>query len=460
VISRSGVGASGPDQLVDLLSVDSLSVDSGTADIAAPARGGAPRGGGTSFRTLRRVFAFFGPGYLVATGYMDPGNWATDLSGGSTFGYTLLSVVLLSSLMAMLLQHLAIRLGVATGLDLAQACRARFSKGACLLLWVLCEIAICACDLAELIGTAIAIQLLFGVPLVAGIAVTAFDCLLVLALERWGFRPIEAFVAAVLAGVTICFAVELWAVSPDWGEAARAIAPRPQILSDPKMLYIAIGILGATVMPHNLYLHSSLAKSRGVPKTWRGRRASIRLFSLDSCLALSLALAINAAILILAAAAFHGSQTVVDEIQDAYALLAPTVGWSLAPPGFAVAHHASGQNSTITATMAGQIVMEGFLDLRLPPFWRRLVTRGLAIIPAMIVVSMSGDHGVSRLLVLSQVILSVQLPFAAAPLVFFTSDQKFMNGHATGPWLKAISLGIVCVILALNAMLVWQTVSG
>jgi manganese transport protein len=226
------------------------------------------------------------------------------------------------------------------------------------------------------------------------------------------------------------------------------------------MLYIAIGILGATVMPHNLYLHSSLAKSRGVPQTWRGRRDSIRLFSLDSCLALSLALAINAAILILAAAAFHNSQTPVDEIQDAYALLAPAVGWSLAPAVFAVALLASGQNSTITATMAGQIVMEGFLDLRLPPFWRRLMTRGLAIVPAMIVVSMSGDHGVSRLLVLSQVILSIQLPFAAAPLVFFTSDQKFMNGHATGPWLRAISLGIVCVIIALNAILVWQTVTG
>ncbi|MBB4659464.1 Nramp family divalent metal transporter [Parvularcula dongshanensis] len=407
---------------------------------------------GASF--WRRLFAFAGPGYLVAVGYMDPGNWATDLAGGSAFGYTLLSVILLSNLMAIVLQALAAKLGIVAGRDLASACRDAYPRPVSFSLWVLCELAIVACDLAEVIGTAIALNLLFGLPLVWGVLLTGFDVFLILALQRYGFRRIEAFVVSLLVIISLCFLFELAVARPDLGAVAAGFVPRPEIVTNPAMLYIAIGILGATVMPHNLYLHSAVVQTRDYARTDEGRREAVRFATIDSTIALSLALFVNAAILILSASAFHTTgQTEVAEIQDAYQLLAPTLGVAAASTFFAVALLASGQNSTVTATLAGQIVMEGFLNLRLKPWLRRLITRGIAIVPAVIVAALYGESGTAKLLVLSQVVLSLQLPFAVIPLVQFTSDRAKMGAFANPRWLQGLAWLVAAVIVVLNLKL-------
>ena len=405
-------------------------------------------------RFWRRLAAFSGPGYLVAVGYMDPGNWATDLAGGSAFGYTLLSVVLLSNLMAIVLQSLAAKLGIVTGRDLAQACRDTYSRPGNLALWALCESAIIACDLAEVIGTAIALQLLFGMPLVWGICLTAFDVLLILLLQQHGFRKLEAFIIALLMVIAGCFAFELFLSQPALADILGGFVPSARIVADPAMLYIAIGIVGATVMPHNLYLHSSIVQTRAFETTPAGKRDAVRFATIDSTVALMLALFINAAILILAASAFHVvGRTDIAEIQDAYQLLAPTLGVAAASTLFAIALLASGQNSTITATLAGQIVMEGFLHVRLPPWLRRLITRLLAIVPAVVVAAIYGERGTGKLLVLSQVVLSMQLPFAVIPLVRFTGDRTRMGEFVNARWLQAAAWSIAAVIVTLNVKL-------
>jgi manganese transport protein len=399
----------------------------------------------------RKALAFAGPGYMVAVGYMDPGNWATDLAGGARFGYTLLSVVLLSNLMAILLQSLAVKLGIVTGRDLAQACRDHYSRPVSLVLWVLCEIAIAACDLAEVLGAAIALNLLFGIPLVWGVCLTALDVLLILLLQHKGFRWLEAFVIALIATIGVCFAIELVMARPALAEVARGLVPTAQIVSNPVMLYIAIGILGATVMPHNLYLHSSIVQTRRVAPDDRSKREAIKFASIDSTIALLFAFFINAAILILAAATFHrtGHQDVAD-IGDAFQLLTPLLGTTLASTLFAVALLASGQNSTITGTLAGQIVMEGFLDIRLPAWLRRLITRLIAIVPAVIVTALYGERGVGSLLILSQVILSLQLSFAVVPLVQFTGDRRKMGSFTNGRLLAGFAWSVAVVIIGLN----------
>jgi len=408
----------------------------------------------------RKILAFAGPGYLVAVGYMDPGNWATDLAGGSRFGYTLLTVILMSNLMAVLLQGLSSKLGIVTGRDLAQACRDHYSAPVNFALWVLCEIAIAACDLAEVIGSAIALNLLFGIPLAWGVGLTALDVLVVLYLQNKGFRLLEALVIALVATVGVCFLFEILLSRPDAGAVARGFLPTPQILQNPEMLYIAIGILGATVMPHNLYLHSSIVQTRKYEETARGRREAVRYAFVDSTIALSFALFINAAILIVAAATFHRTgNTEVAEIQDAYKLLTPLLGAG-ASTMFALALLASGQNSTLTGTLAGQIVMEGFLNLRIRPWLRRLITRGIAIVPAAVAAIFYGESGTARLLVFSQVILSLQLSFAVFPLVMFTSDRAKMGEFANPMWLKALAYMVAVVIAALNAWLLVQTVRG
>lgn len=405
-------------------------------------------------RFWTKLGAFSGPGYLVAVGYMDPGNWATDLAGGSQFGYTLLSVILLSNLMAILLQALAARLGIATGRDLAQGCREHYSRPVGLALWLACELAIVACDLAEVIGTAIALQLLFGIPLVWGVCLTALDVLLILLLQQRGFRKLEAFIIALLIVIAVCFAVELALSQPALGAVLRGFVPTSRVVTNPSMLYIAIGILGATVMPHNLYLHSSIVQTRAFDRTDPGRREAIRYATIDSTVALTLALFINAAILILAASTFHtAGRTDVAEIQDAYQLLSPMLGAGIASTLFAVALLASGQNSTITATLAGQVVMEGFLDFRLPAWQRRLVTRLLAIVPAVTVAALYGEGGTTKLLVLSQVVLSMQLPFAVVPLVAFTSSRAKMGEFANPGWLKWTAWIAAAVIIGLNLKL-------
>ncbi|MBJ6122147.1 Nramp family divalent metal transporter [Sphingomonas mollis] len=411
-----------------------------------------PKGTGV----FRRFLAFAGPGYLVAVGYMDPGNWATDIAGGSAFGYTLLSVILLSNLMAIVLQALSARLGVAAGLDLAQACRANYSRPVTLVLWVLCEIAIVACDLAEVLGTAIALKLLFGLPLTWGVIVTAVDVFLILALQRYGFRRLEAFIIALLVVIAGCFVFELALARPDPGAIMRGLVPTTEILTNPAMLYIAIGILGATVMPHNLYLHSSIVQTRAFDQDVGGKREAAKLATIDSTVALGLAFFINASILILAAAAFHtAGRTDIAEIDEAYRLLAPSLGMGAASVVFAVALLASGQNSTVTGTLAGQIVMEGFLNLRLPVWARRLVTRALAIVPAVIVVGASGDAGATQLLVLSQVILSLQLPFAVVPLVAFTGRRDLMGDLVSPMWLRVLAWAIAAIIIVLNGTLLY-----
>jgi manganese transport protein len=396
---------------------------------------------------------------MVAVGYMDPGNWATDLAGGSRFGYTLLSVVLLSNLMAILLQALALKLGIATGRDLAQACRDHYSRPVSFVLWVLCEIAIAACDLAEVIGSAIALNLLFGIPLLWGVCLTAFDVLLILLLQNKGFRWLEAFVIALVITVGVCFAIELVMAKPAMAEVMRGLVPTSEIVSNPLMLYIAIGILGATVMPHNLYLHSSIVQTRKVLPDEQSKREAIRFATLDSTVALLLAFFINAAILILAAATFHnsGHQQVAD-IGDAYRLLTPLLGTTMASTLFAVALLASGQNSTITGTLAGQIVMEGFLNIRLPAWLRRLITRLIAIIPAVIVTALYGERGAGGLLILSQVILSLQLSFAVVPLVYFTSQRAKMGRFVNSRPLAAAAWLVAIVIMGLNGWLLIGTV--
>jgi manganese transport protein len=405
-------------------------------------------------RFWSKFAAFAGPGYMVAVGYMDPGNWATDLAGGSGYGYALLSVILLSNIMAMVLQSLAARLGIGAGLDLAQACRAWYPRPVAIALWVLCEIAIIACDLAEVLGTAIALNLLFGLSLVAGVCLTGFDVLLILALQRFGFRKLEAFIVALLVVIAGCFAYELWVARPDLGGIAQGLIPQARIITDPAMLYIAIGILGATVMPHNLYLHSSIVQTRANGRDDEGKRDALRHATIDSNIALFLALFINAAILILAAAAFHRSgRTDIAEIGQAYHLLSPVLGAGAASVVFAIALLASGQNSTVTGTLAGQIVAEGFLDLKLPIWLRRMVTRLLAIVPAVFVVAASGDVGATKLLVLSQVVLSLQLPFAVVPLVAFTASQTKMGALVSPVWLRVAAWTIAAVVIGLNMTL-------
>jgi len=402
----------------------------------------------------RKALAFAGPGYMVAVGYMDPGNWATDLAGGARFGYTLLSVILLSNLMAILLQSLALKLGIVTGRDLAQACRDHYSKPVSFALWVGCEIAIAACDLAEVIGSAIALNLLFGIPLLWGVCLTAADVLLILLLQQKGFRYLEAFIIALIATIGVCFAVELILARPSLGAIGVGLIPRGEIIANPAMLYIAIGILGATVMPHNLYLHSSIVQTRHVLPDTESKREAIRFATIDSTVALFFAFFINAAILIMAAATFHTSgHSNVADIGDAYRLLSPLLGTGIASVLFAVALLASGQNSTITGTLAGQIVMEGFLNIRLPAWLRRLITRLIAIIPAVIVTAMYGAKGTGALLILSQVILSLQLSFAVVPLVLFTSERAKMGQFANRGPLKTLAWTVAVVIIGLNAWL-------
>jgi manganese transport protein len=410
---------------------------------------------------LRKILAFAGPGYLVAVGYMDPGNWATDIQGGAKFGYTLLSVIVMSSLMAMFLQALSAKLGIATGRDLAQACRDHYSRRTSMVLWVLCEVAIAACDLAEVLGSAVALKLLFGLPLLAGVLITALDVLVVLALQGRGFRLIEAFVVTLIVTIAACFAYEMFFAQPLWREAAQGLIPRAEIFRNREMLYIAIGILGATVMPHNLYLHSSIVQTRAFGISVGDRREAFRYAVFDSTLALSFALFVNAAILVLGAAAFHtrGLHNVA-EISEAYKLLSPVLGVSLASTVFACALLASGQNSTLTGTLAGQIVMEGFLNIRLKPWVRRLITRALAITPAVLVIGFAGEGKVTSLIVLSQVILSFQLPFAIIPLIQFTGDRAKMGTLVNSPVTKALAWVVAAVILFFNGELLWFIFRG
>jgi manganese transport protein len=409
----------------------------------------------------RKALAFAGPGYLVAVGYMDPGNWATDLAGGSQFGYTLLSVILLSNLMAILLQGLASKLGIVTGRDLAQACRDHYSKPVAFGLWILCEIAIAACDLAEVIGSAIALNLLFGLPLPWGIAVTSLDVLLILLLQNKSFRLLEALVVGLIVLIAGCFLFEIVISRPDLVEVVKGFVPRPSILTNPDQLYIAIGILGATVMPHNLYLHSSVVQTRRYDESRAGKREAVRYAFVDSTIALSLALFINAAILIVAAATFHTTgHTEVAEIQDAYQLLTPLLGVFGASAVFALALLASGQNSTLTGTLAGQIVMEGFLNIRIRPWLRRLITRLIAIVPAAVTAIWFGESGTAKLIILSQVILSLQLSFAVFPLVKFTSDRVKMGEFVNPGWLKVLAYTVAFAIGALNAWLLVETFRG
>jgi manganese transport protein len=408
----------------------------------------------SSGSTLRKILAFAGPGYLVSVGYMDPGNWATSLAGGSQFGYTLLSVILLSNLMAIVLQALAARLGIASGLDLAQACRAHYPRPVNLVLFGACELAIIACDLAEVIGTAIALKLLFGIPLTVGCLLTALDAFLVLMLMQRGFRWLEAFVIALIIIIMGCFIYEIVVAGPAMGEIGAGLLRSGEILGNPAMLYIAIGIIGATVMPHNLYLHSSIVQTRAYERTDTGRRQAIRFATFDSTLALMLALFVNGAILVLAAAVFHKSgRTDVVEIEQAYELLAPALGATLAATLFGIALLASGLNSTVTATLAGQIVMEGFLSLKMNPVTQRLLTRGVAIVPVVVVGMLYGDEGTGRLLVLSQVILSMQLPFAVIPLVQFVSSRKIMGSFVISRSLMALASAIAALIVGLNMKL-------
>ena len=406
-----------------------------------------PVGGGF----WKKMLAFAGPGYLVAVGYMDPGNWATDLAGGSAFGYTLLSVILISNLMAILLQSLCAKLGIVTGRDLAQACRSHYSRSVSFVLWVLCEIAICACDLAEVIGSAVALNLLFGLPLIWGVCLTALDVLVVLYLQNKGFRYIEALVIALIGLIGSCFGLQILFSHPALNDVLVGFIPRLEVVKNPEMLYIAIGILGATVMPHNLYLHSSIVQTRNFERSPAGKREAIKFATIDSTVALMFALFINAAILIVSAATFYTrGKTDVAEISDAYQLLSPMLGVPIASTLFALALLASGQNATLTGTLAGQIVMEGFLNIRLKPWLRRLITRGIAIVPAVIVTALYGESGTARLLVLSQVVLSLQLSFAVIPLIIFTSDRAKMGEFASPPWIKVLAWTTAAIIVTLN----------
>ncbi len=408
---------------------------------------------------FKKFLAFSGPGLMIAVGYMDPGNWATDLAAGSKYGYKLLSVIFLSNLIAILLQHLSLRLGIATGRDLAQSCRDQYSRPVNLTLWFLCEIAIAACDLAEIIGSAVALKLLFGLPLEVGVLITALDVLIILYLQNKGFRVLEVLVGTIVFLIGGCFAYELFLSLPDWGGVAQGLLPRAEIVFQPDQLYLAVGILGATVMPHNLYLHSSIVQTRNFPRTSAGKKMAVRYSSLDSALALLVAFAINASILILAASAFHTrGLNEVAELGEAYQLLTPVLAAPLASVVFAIALLASGHNSTLTGTLAGQIVMEGFLDIRLRPWVRRLLTRLVALVPAVVVAFLYGDSAVNDLLILSQVILSLQLSFAVIPLVQFTSKKSLMGPLVIGPTLKSLSIFCAVIIVILNLYLVYGTV--
>jgi len=415
----------------------------------------------TGTSTWRKALAFAGPGYLIAVGYMDPGNWATDLAGGSAFGYRLLFVILLSNLMAVLLQGLSSKLGIVTGRDLAQACRDHYSRPVVIFQWIICETAIAACDLAEVIGSAIALNLLFHIPITVGVVLTAADVLVVLFLQTKGFRWLEALVIVLIATIGLCFLFEVVISKPPLAGVLAGFVPSAEIVRDPRMLYIAMGILGATVMPHNLYLHSSIVQTRRYEQTAVGKHEAVRFAFLDSTIALTFALFINAAILIVAAASFHTSgHTDVAEIQTAYTLLTPLLGVGGASAVFALALLASGQNSTITGTLAGQIVMEGFLQIRLRPWVRRLITRGLAIVPAVVVAILYGEQGTAKLLIMSQVVLSLQLSFAVFPLVRFTSDRLKMGEFVNSKALRALSYFVAYFIAALNVWLIAQLLTG
>ena len=447
--------ADAPDPIVDparaggwRLPANSVSLPEVHGSVAVPSTAGF----------WRKMMAFAGPGYLVAVGYMDPGNWATDLAGGARYGYTLLSVIMLSNLMAILLQALSARLGIVSGRDLAQACRDHFSHPVTIALWLLCEVAIAACDLAEVIGSAIALNLLFGIPLFWGVCVTALDVLLVLYLQQYRFRYVEALVVLLILGIAGSFAIELALAKPDLGGVLRGLVPNPEIVRNPDMLFIAVGILGATVMPHNLYLHSSIVQTRKYRDAVESRREAVRFATIDSTVALMSALFLNGAILVMAAASFHGTghQDVAD-ISDAYLLLAPLLGTQLASTLFAVALLFSGQNATLTGTLAGQIVMEGFLNIRLRPWLRRLITRLIAIIPALFTVALYGERGTGALLILSQVVLSLQLPFAVFPLVMFVGSRKKMGELVAPRWMLVLAWPTAVIIAALNVWMLWQT---
>ena len=409
----------------------------------------------------RKLTAFLGPGYLVAVGYMDPGNWATSLAGGSKFGYALLTVALLSNLMAILLQALCARLGIGAGRDLAQACRDAFPRPVAYPLWLMAEIAICATDLAEVIGTAIGLNLLFGIPLEIGVVITAFDVFIILWLQNIGFRWIEAFVVTLLGVIAACFAIQIAMADPDWGAVIRGFAPTTSVVTNPDMLYLALGILGATVMPHNLYLHSGVVQTRRFGDSVGAKREAIKLATIDSTIALTFALSINASILILAAATFNkAGKTDVAELDQAHSFLAPLLGSAFAPTLFGIALLCCGLNSTVTATLSGQIVMEGFLDIRLPPWARRLVTRAIAIVPAIIVTLWYGEKGTAQLLILSQVILSLQLPFAIVPLVFFTADRRKLGELIAPRWVTALAVLTALIVIALNIKLLYDAATG
>jgi manganese transport protein len=406
----------------------------------------------------RKLWAFTGPGLMVAVGYMDPGNWATDIAGGAKFGYTLLSVILISNLFAMVLQHLSLKLGIATQRDLAQACRDSFSKPTVIALWIICEIAIAACDLAEVIGSAIALNLLFGIPLVAGVAITVLDVLLILYFQGKGFRTIEAIVASLILIIFVCFGYEIAVSNPSISGILGGLVPTTKVITDPSMLYVAIGILGATVMPHNLYLHSSIVQTRAIGPTEADKKSAIKFATIDSTLSLMLAFFINASILILAAASFHNTgYSNVADINDAHKLLDPVLGVKFAGIFFAIALLASGQNSTLTGTLAGQIVMEGFLNIKLKPWLRRLITRLIAVIPALIITIIYGEKGTGELLVLSQVILSLQLSFAVVPLLLFTSDKSKMGAFTNTFLMQTIAWLIAATIILLNGYLLYDT---
>ena len=408
----------------------------------------------------RRFLAFVGPGYLVAVGYMDPGNWATALAGGSQFGYTLLAVALLSNIMAILLQSLCARLAIATGKDLAQACRDAFPRWLAWPLWALAELAICATDLAEVIGTAIGLNLIFGIPLEIGIFITAADVFLILWLQTKGFRWVEAFIIALLGVIALCFLLQIALANPDWGAVIRGFAPTAEIVTNPDMLYLALGIIGATVMPHNLYLHSGIIQTRAYGSTVPEKREALRFATIDSTVALMFALTINASLLILAAATFHASGRVVDDLNIAHGLLNPLLGTTVAPMLFGIALLCCGLNSTVTATMAGQIVMEGFIDIRLAAWARRLLTRLAAIIPAIVVILVYGEAQLGKLLVLSQVVLSLQLPFAVVPLVLFTASKAKLGALVSPRWLTMLTALIAVLLISLNGKLIYDFVTG
>jgi manganese transport protein len=411
--------------------------------------------------TIRKFSAFLGPGYLIAVGYMDPGNWATSLAGGSRFGYALLTIALMSNLMAILLQHLCARLAIATGRDLAQACRDAFPRAVAWGLWLLAEVAIVATDIAEVIGTAIGLNLLFGIPLELGVVITALDVFLILWLQNKGFRWIEAFVITLLGVIAVCFLAQIALADPDWGQVIRGFAPTTDLLTNPDMLYLALGIIGATVMPHNLYLHSSIVQTRAYGESLPERREALKFATLDSTIALMFALTINASILILAAATFNKSgQLGVQDLGEAHTLLAPLLGLAIAPSLFAIALLCCGLNSTVTATMAGQIVMEGFINFRMKAWMRRLLTRGLAIIPAAAVTIFYGESQTGKLLILTQVVLSLQLPFAVVPLIMMTASREKMGALTAPRWITAVAVVVAALIITLNVKLVYDFVTG